>query len=170
MKRSEIEAILNNAELDNATRLDQIMSIHGADANTWNQDRANLTKERDEARQAGNAHSDYDQIVAERDELRAYRDEREMSDRFAKVVSGAKFKNTYTEKGVMGDFVKALGDDQNKGKTDEEIFGEIVKGHEAEYFEGRHQIIMPPPSAKTPRSDLQAYLDEKYKDNPWYKS
>ena len=121
MKRSEIEAILNNAEIDNATRLDQIMSIHGADANTWNQDRANLTKERDEARQAGNAHSDYDQIVAERDELRAYRDEREMSDRFAKVVSGAKFKNTYTEKGVMGDFVKALGDDQNKGKTDEEI-------------------------------------------------
>lgn len=170
MKRSEIEAILNNAELDNAARLDQIMSIHGADANTWNQDRANLTRERDEARQAGNAHSDYDQIVKERDDLRAYKAEREIGDRFTAVVSGAKFKNSYTEKGVLGDFVKAIGDEKNKGKTDEDIFGEIVKGHESEYFEGRHQIMMPKPQPQQPRSDLQAYLDEKYKDNPWYKS
>lgn len=170
MKRSEIEAILNNAELDNAARLDQIMSIHGVDANTWNQDRANLTRERDEARQAGNAHSDYEQVVKERDELRAYKAEREIGDRFTAVVSGAKFKNAYTEKGVLGDFVNAIGDEKNKGRTDEDIFGEIVKGHESEYFEGRHQIMMPKPQSQQPRSDLQAYLDEKYKDNPWYKS
>lgn len=170
MKRSEIESILNNSELDNAAKLDQIMKIHGVDTNAWNQDRDTLTRERDEARQAGTAHSDYDQIVKERDDLKAYKAEREIDDRFTAVVSGAKFKNAYTEKGVLGDFVKAIGDEKNKGRTDEDIFGEIVKGHESEYFEGRHQIMMPKPQPQQPRSDLQAYLDEKYKDNPWYKS
>ena len=37
MKRSEIEAILNNADLDAAARIDQIMAVHGRDTTAWQQ-------------------------------------------------------------------------------------------------------------------------------------
>lgn len=169
MKRSEIEAILNNSDLDAPARLDQIMGLHGRDTEAWNQERATLTQERDDARTAGSAHADYDQIVAERDELKAYKSEREMGDRFAAVVGENKFKNGYTEKGVRADFVAALTDEANKGKTDADIYAGIVKGHENEYFEGKVHIIMPPPDGGKPPVDaFRAYADEKYKGDPFY--
>lgn len=169
MKRSEIEAILNNSELDASARLDQIMSLHGRDTEAWNQERTTLTQERDDARTAGAAHADYDQIVTERDELKAYKADREMGDRFAAVVGESKFKNSYTEKGVRADFVTALADEANKGKTDADIYAGIVNGHENEYFEGEVHIIMPTPEGGKPPVDaFRAYADEKYKGDPFY--
>lgn len=170
MKRTEIEAILNNADLDAGARLDQIMTLHGKDATAWQQERATLTQERDDARAKGETFKDYDDIVKERDELKAYKADRESGDRFSAVVGGAKFRNSYTEKGVKADFLNAVNDEANKGKTDEDIYAAIVKGHENEYFEGKVNIIMPKPSdGGAPKSDIEAYLDQRYKDNPYYK-
>lgn len=170
MKRSEIEAILNNVELDAAARIDQIMAVHGRDTTAWQQERATLTQERDDARASGTAHADYDAVAAERDELRAYKADREFGDRFAAVVGGAKFANEYTEKGVRRDFAAALSDAGNKDKTDADIYAGIVHGHESEYFVAKPRIIMPAPQGgKLPKDEFQAYTDQKYKDDPYYK-
>ena len=69
------------------------------------------------------------------------------------------------------DFAAALSDAGNKDKTDADIYAGIVKGHESEYFVGKPRIIMPAPQGgKLPKDEFQAYTDQKYKDDPFYKS
>ena len=114
-------------------------------------------------------------VVKERDALVAEKREREVVDRFLAVAEGRKFKNDFTKSGVMELFKAAVGDsledldgESESVKSDAEIFGDIIKGREREFFESDISIKMYPhvPNAKQP-NEVDEIIAKKYKGNPW---
>ena len=174
MKRDEVLSILENADLDNNAKLQQILDMNGASINAQKArltdlekqvatHQADLLAERDK-------YKDYDAIVQERDALKAEKEERASTDRFNAVLGDNKPKNNFTRKGLADLFRAELAKTENAEKQDAEIFAAMVKGHEAEFFETRHHFSTVPsnPSVGTP-NDTEGYLDALYKNNPYYK-
>ena len=93
-----------------------------------------------------------------------------VEDRFNAVLKDRKFANDYTRAGVLGDFEKAIADQNNVGKSDEQIFNSLVsddKGVKAGIFQSEHKVKMGG-TGKTLNTDAEK-LAELYKNNPYYK-
>lgn len=170
MKREEVLKIINDSELDEKGKLDKIMDLHGAGIES-------IKKTVDDARALYEARSDYedlksqrDNLLAERDNLLAEKNDRVFTDRFTAAVGENKFKNSFTFEGVKQLFKEASDKPENKDKPDSEIFKIITDGKENEYFENPVKISMTPAAGKInlPTNE-KAFLDEKFKDSPWYK-
>lgn len=173
MKREDVLAILENTELDNAAKLQGILDMNGADVNGKNKRIKELEEAATGRKTAWEAerakYQDYDTILKERDALKAEKEEKAFEERFSTVLGENKPKNDFTRKGLIDLFRTEIAKKENQGKEDSDIFGTIVKGHEAEYFESKLRLNMTPanPNIKKPTT-TEAYLDEMYKDNPWY--
>lgn len=170
MKREEVLSILTNSELDENGKLEQIMGLHGAGIESVKIKYENLEKTINDARATYESRNDYDDLKNQRDALLAEKNDRLFTDRFTAAVGENKFKNSFTFEGVKQLFKEASENPENKDKTDSEIFKIITEGKENEYFENPVKISMTPSVGKisVPSSE-KAFLDEKFKDSPWYK-
>jgi hypothetical protein len=174
MKREDVLAILENAEIDNSAKLQAILDLNGTDVNSKNK-RIKELEDAAEGRETAfeterQKYKDYESILQERDALKAEKEEKAFCDRFNSVLGNNKPKNEFTRKGLIDLFRAEVAKDENKGKEDADIFATLVKDHEAEYFESKVRFNMTPsnPNIKQPTS-TEAYLNEIYKDNPFYK-
>lgn len=101
----------------------------------------------------------------------AVRARAEITGRFDKALGDRKFAHEYIRNGVLADFEKALSDESNKGKSDVEIFDSLTKdekGVKAGLFESQNKGGAMRGFGHVPNGD-QAYLDDYYKNNPFYK-
>ncbi len=88
-----------------------------------------LKNSQDEAEKMKNRVEELQKIIDER----AAADEKAekkaiLEKRFSEASNGAEFLNDYTRQGVFALFEDALGKEENMGKADNEIFGELVQG------------------------------------------
>ena len=170
MKREELLAIINDSEKTAEEKRDAIMALNGADI-TRERDKAAKLEERitslegdiATANEAAGKHSDYDELLAEKAD-------RGMQDRFAAVLGGQKPKNEYTKAGLYAAFKEALASEESKDKTDADILAGIVGDKSGELFENPVRISMSGvnPNVNAGTDDVKAYMDEMYKNNPFY--
>lgn len=174
MKREDVLKILENHELDNDAKIDQILNMRGAEMNESETRMKNLqdtlSQKENEVAQLTDKYKDYDTILNERNTLVEEKAEKTRQERFSVVLGENKPKNDYTREGLYNAFNAAIANKENAEKTDADIFKSIVDGKETELFEGKVTINMTPinPDA-TPPTETQAYLDKVYADNPYYK-
>jgi hypothetical protein len=174
MKREDILAILEDAETDNSAKMQKILDMHGTDLTAKNATIKTLeeaAKTHAEAIGAERAkYKDYDAILKERDTLKAEKDARAFEERFTTVLGNHKPKNDFTKDGLINRFREETAKPENEGKKDSEIFAKIIEGKEKDYFDSPVRFTMTPsnPSIKPP-TDTESYLDEVYKNNPYYK-
>lgn len=174
MKREDVLAILENQELDNDARVTQILNMRGDEIKGKN-DRIKelegvVTQKDTDYTTLTEKYKDYDAILQERDNLVAEKAENALKSRFSSVLGDRKPKNTYTREGLENAFRAEVAKEENAEKTDADIFNTIVGGKETELFEGAVTVNMTPinPDVKPP-TEVQAFLDNEYKDNPFYK-
>lgn len=90
--------------------------------------------------------------------------------RFGKVLGDRKFAHQYIHDGVFADFEKALSNEANKGKGDAEIFDSLTKddkGVKPGLFASQNPGGKMYGMGGVPDSN-QGYLQNKYKNNPFY--
>lgn len=174
MKREDVLKILENHELDNDAKIDQILNMRGAELNETDtriktlQD--TITQKENEVAQLTDRYKDYDTILNERNTLAEEKAEKARRERFSMVLGENKPKNDYTREGLYNAFNAAIANKENAEKTDADIFKSIVDGKETELFEGKVTINMTPTNPDvTPPTETQAYLDKMYAGNPYYK-
>ena len=186
MKTEELKSILENGEFDTDKKISEIHRLNGLDIareqskySDYDTLKATATKysdydvilnERDTLKANQDKYKDYDTVLAERDALKTEKEDREFSDRFVAAMGKNKPKNDLTQKGLMDLFKSEVAKPENKEKQDADIFNAMVKGKESDYFESSFRLTMTPanPSIKT-STDAESYLDELYKNNPYYK-
>lgn len=80
-----------------------------------------------------------------------------LNDRFEKASAGRKYLNDYTRRGILSEFESALTQDENKGKSDAEIFSALVNDRDGVFASEN-------PPANIPGSDPIAAeaLDEAH--------
>lgn len=174
MKREDVLKILENPELDNDAKINQILNMRGAEMiasdNRIKNLEDTLSQKEQEHNELTERYKDYDTILNERNALVEEKAEKARQERFSVVLGENKPKNDYTREGLYNAFNAAIANEENAEKTDADIFKSIVDGKETELFEGKVTINMTPanPDA-TPPTETQAYLDKVYADNPYYK-
>ena len=168
MKREELKNLGLTDE-----QIDSVMTMNGADitrekgkADKWEGDYKALKATADADAQK---YATYDSDMEELATLRAYKEGVEFDQRFTAVLGDSKPVNDMTRKGLSGLFAEAVKDPANEGKTDADIWSGIVSGKEAEYFAGKHTVIMPPHSGKPNADENKAYQDKMYANNPFYR-
>lgn len=146
MKREELKNLGLTDE-----QIESVMTMNGADitrekgkADKWENDYNALKATADADAQK---YATYDSDMEELATLRAYKDGVEFDKRFTAVLGDSKPVNDMTRKGLSGLFAEAVKDPANEGKTDADIWSGIVSGKEAEYFAGKHTVVMPPHSS-----------------------
>ncbi len=174
MKREDVLKILENPELDNDAKINQILNMRGAELNESNTRIKNLqdtiSQKETEVAQLTEKYKDYDTILNERNTLTEEKAEKARQERFSVVLGDNKPKNDYTREGRYNAFNVAIAKEENAGKTDAEIFTAIIDGKETALFEGKVTINMTPTNPDvTPPTETQAYLDKMYAGNPYYK-
>lgn len=169
MKREELLALLQDESKTNEQKMDEIMRLNGIDITKEKGVSENYKTQWEQSKAEVERRKDYDDLKSERDKLISERDERAMTDRFDKVLGQNKPKNDFTRKGLLDAFKASVADEANKNKKDEDLFQVIIKDHEKDYFEGEVKLTIPPanPNMKPP-TDVDAYLDEQFKNNPFY--
>ena len=65
-----------------------------------------------------------------------------MRGRFEGLNGENKYINEYTEKAVFEDFKKAISDAANAGKSDKDIFSELVK--DKNIYQNPNTVVVPP--------------------------
>jgi hypothetical protein len=168
MKRDELKNLGLTDE-----QIDSVMTMHGADitrekgkADKWESDYNALKATADADAQK---YATYDSDMEELATLRAYKEGVEFDQRFAAVLGDSNPVNDMTRKGLSRLFAEAVKDPANEGKTDADIWSGIVSGKEAEYFAGKHTVVMPPHSGKPNADENKAYQDKLYANNPFYR-
>jgi hypothetical protein len=174
MKREDVLKILENPELDNDAKINQILNMRGAELNESNTRIKNLqdtlSQKENEVAQLTEKYKDYDTILNERNTLTEEKAEKARQERFSVVLGDNKPKNDYTREGLYNAFNAAIAKEENAEKTDADIFTSIIDGKETELFEGKVTINMTPINPDvTPPTETQAYLDKMYAGNPYYK-
>jgi len=88
--------------------------------------------------------------------------------RFNPLRKDKNFINEGTEKWMFEEFTKALALEENKGKSDTDIYEAIAK--DKNIYENPNQVYRSPQvgGSNSPKGD-KAYMDEFYKGNPFYK-
>ena len=174
MKREDVLKILENPELDNDAKINQILNMRGAEMiasdNRIKNLEDTLSQKEQEHNELTERYKDYDTILNERNTLVEEKAEKARQERFSVVLGENKPKNDYTREGLYNAFNAAIANKENAEKTDADIFKSIVDGKETELFEGKVTINMTPINPDvTPPTETQAYLDKVYADNPYYK-
>lgn len=173
MKREDVLKILENPELDNDAKINQILNMRGTELNETNTRIKNLqdtlSQKETEIAQLTEKYKDYDTILNERNTLTEEKAEKARQERFSVVLGDNKPKNDYTREGLYNAFNVAIAKEENAEKTDAEIFTSIIDGKETELFEGKVTINMTPTNPDvTPPTELQAFFDREYANNPHY--
>lgn len=168
MKREELKNLGLTDE-----QIESVMTMNGADitrekdkAYKWESDYNALKATADADAQK---YATYDSDMEELATLRAYKEGVEFDQRFTAVLGDSKPVNDMTRKGLSGLFAEAVKDPANEGKTDADIWSGIVSGKEAEYFAGKHTVVMPSHFGKPNIDDNKAYQDKMYANNPFYR-
>lgn len=174
MKREDVLKILENPELDNDAKINQILNMRGAEMiasdNRIKNLEDTLSQKEQEHNELTERYKDYDTILNERNTLVEEKAEKARQERFSVVLGENKPKNDYTREGLYNAFNAAIANKENAEKTDADIFKSIVDGKETELFEGKVTINMTPINPDvTPPTDTQAFLDKEYAGNPFYK-
>ena len=88
--------------------------------------------------------------------------------RFSPLKGENKFLNEGTENWIFGEWKNALSLDENKGKSDADIYAAITK--DKNIYENPNQLLKSPPvgGSGNPKGD-KAYMDSFYEGNPFYK-
>lgn len=91
-----------------------------------------------------------------------------LKNRFAPLKGDNTFLNEGTENWIFGEFCNALALEENKGKSDADIFAAVTKDKNI-YTNPNQRLINPPVGTqRNPKGD-KAYMDNFYADNPFYK-
>lgn len=173
MKREDVLKILENPELDNDAKIDQILNMRGTEMNESDTRIKNLkdtiSQKETEVAQLTEKYKDYDTILNERNTLVEEKAEKARQERFSVVLGENKPKNDYTRDGLYNAFNAAIAKEENAEKTDADIFTSIIDGKETELFEGKVTINMTPTNPDvTPPTETKAFLDKMYAGNPYY--
>lgn len=126
---------------------------------------ANLEKQVEELKEA-----DPEALQKKIDELQKNIDDRKkadedaekesrLSERFNAATGDKKFINDFTKNGVLGEFKKALDNEENKGKSDKEIYEDLVKDRDGIFQNPNNSVDIPPsnPDAKPPAGSASGF-------------
>lgn len=91
-----------------------------------------------------------------------------LKNRFTPLKGENKFLNEGTESWIFGEFKNALSLEENKGKSDVDIYAAIIK--DKNIYENPNSKFTSPPVGNfgNPKGD-KAYMDNFYEGNPFYK-
>ncbi|MBQ8288102.1 MAG: hypothetical protein IJX76_04940 [Clostridia bacterium] len=173
MKRDEIKAIFPDATDDQITRT---LNLYGTSVGDLRTQLGTATADLEALRGKG----DIDAIIKDRDDwktkaegyeadARNKAEEAELSKRFASAHGGKKFVNSYTEQGLLGEFKAEIAKPENQGKADADIYSALTKDRTDLYLNERQNPNVPGAGAVMPPKDADAYIADKYKDNPFFK-
>ncbi len=112
--------------------------------------------------------ADYERKEQERSDAEAKAQELEaLKARFTPLRKDNTFLNEGTEKWIFDEFSKALGLEENKGKSDADIYEAITK--DKNIYQSPNQVFTSPQAkgSGSPKSD-KAYMDKFYEGNPFY--
>lgn len=91
-----------------------------------------------------------------------------LKNRFAPLKGDNSFLNEGTENWIFNEFQSALTLDENKGKSDKEIYDAVTK--DKNIYVNPNQIFKNPPAGKSNNSKGDsAYMEKFYADNPYFK-
>lgn len=91
-----------------------------------------------------------------------------MKKRFDPLSGERKFLNEGTENWIFEKFQAAVTEKNNAGRSDSDIFEEIVKDQNVFANPQQRNIVLPPASGS--QNTNKAVLDELYGDNPFYQN
>lgn len=112
--------------------------------------------------------ADYEQAEQTRkQEETAAKELQALKDRFAPLKGEHKYINEYTENAMFDEFKNALRLDENKGKSDSDIYATITKDKNI-YENPNQRLVIPPVRTNGKRTDSE-YMTQFYADNPYYK-
>lgn len=112
--------------------------------------------------------ADYEQAEQKRKDDEAVAKANEaLRGRFAPLKGEHKFINEYTENAMFDEFKTALSLDENKGKSDSDIYATITKDKNI-YENPNQRLVIPPVRTNGKRTDSE-YMTQFYADNPYYK-
>lgn len=162
-------------------QINEIMNDHGSVVNAAKTGMIDLQARVADLESQLAAHADYDTLKSELEtfrsgqpaideeltSLRTYKRDREYGDRFTAATGDRKWVNGVTRDHAFNLFTAAVDDQANEGKTDADIFTSIIDGKDSEWFASKVGIFMSP-SHQTPPETDKAYMDAKYKNNPFY--
>lgn len=69
--------------------------------------------------------------------------DKNMSDRLDKVTGEKKYLNEYTRNGILSEFMSAVEDKANAGKSDADLFAQITKDREG-IFDSQNKVVEVP--------------------------
>lgn len=176
MKREEVKSIIPNITDE---QLGQIMDLHGADIEHQKQQITTLTTERDAARtQLGEANKKlegYDpdwKTKAAEAENKAKAQVAELQSDFAaqSAASGVKFSSESAKKAFLADLkAKKLPLQEGKLLGFDDYLADYKKNDPGAFVpEKATPTITVGGKGQAPVSNAQTYLDNKYKNNPFY--
>ncbi len=112
--------------------------------------------------------ADYEQAEQTRkQEETAAKELQALRERFAPLKGEHKYINEYTENAMFDEFKNALSLDENKGKSDNDIYAAITKDKNI-YENPNQRLVIPPVRTNGKRTDSE-YMTQFYADNPYYK-
>lgn len=90
-----------------------------------------------------------------------------LKDRFVKVKPEDKqFFNEATENWLFEEFKKALNDEANADKSDADVYNSISK--DKDIYKAKNEFRTPGSNKQTHQTSDDAFLAEKYKNNPFF--
>lgn len=89
-----------------------------------------------------------------------------LKSRFAPLKGEHKFINEYTENAMFEEFKKALNLEENKGKSDSDVYADIIK--DKNIYENPNQRLIIPPVGNNGKHTDSEYMNQFYADNPYY--
>lgn len=112
--------------------------------------------------------ADYEQAEQTRkQDEKAAKELQTLKERFAPLKGEHKYINEYTENAMFDEFKNALSLDENKGKSDSDIYATITKDKNI-YENPNQRLVIPPVRTNGKRTDSE-YMTQFYADNPYYK-
>lgn len=109
-----------------------------------------------------------DAETARRQKETAAKELEALKNRFAPLKGDKSFLNEGTENWIFNEFQSALTLDENKGKSDQEIYDAVIK--DKNIYENPNQIFKNPSAGKSNNSKGDsAYMEKFYADNPYFK-
>lgn len=91
-----------------------------------------------------------------------------LKDRFVPLKGDKVFLNEGTESWIFEEFKNAIGLDENKSKSDAEIYEAVTKDKNI-YMNPNQKLTIPPVGGSNGPQGDKAYMDQFYAENPFYK-
>lgn len=173
MKRDEIKAIFPDATDD---QLDRTMTLYGTSVNGLRSELNTANGELTALKGKGNI----DDIIRERNEWKTKATDYEtnaakaeaeakLAQRFTAVTGDRKYVNDFTKTGILGEFKAAIENEENKGKSDDDIFGAIIKDRAGIFENARRQPDIPGAGNVEQPTDAESYILQQYGKHPYFR-